>query len=84
MPLIKMNFKLSHRLKKVLTSSAKRLRLKKSEIVRMAVERFMKGPRPYEKVSCLIGVVSSGVPDLGSAHREYLGHIRNSSNRAQQ
>ena len=60
------------------TKYASRLRLKRSDIVRMALERFLKEPAvqeegvPYRKVSVLIGSVSSGVPDLGSAHREHL------------
>ena len=60
------------------TKYASRLRLKRSDIVRMALERFLKEPAvqeegvPYSKVSSLIGSVSSGVPDLGSAHREHL------------
>lgn len=57
---------------------AKRLRLKRSDIVRMALERFLRESSvreessPYQKVISLLGVVSSGVPDLGSAHREHL------------
>jgi metal-responsive CopG/Arc/MetJ family transcriptional regulator len=60
------------------TKYASRLRLKRSDIVRMALERFLKEPAvreegvPYRKVSGLLGSVSSGVPDLGSAHREHL------------
>ncbi|HWR72091.1 MAG TPA: hypothetical protein VN604_02880 [Nitrospirota bacterium] len=27
---------------------------------------------PYEKVSGLIGAVSSGIPDLGAGHRKHL------------
>ncbi len=57
---------------------AKRFRLKRSDIVRMALERFAeelkRGEvlRPYEKVKALIGSVSTGIPDLGDAHRKYL------------
>ena len=60
------------------TKYASQLRLKRSDIVRMALERFFKESVaqeegvPYSKVSSLIGSVSSGVPDLGSAHREHL------------
>ena len=56
---------------------AKRLHLKRSDVVRMAVERFLivygeDEGKPYETVKCLIGSVSSGTPNLGEAHRKYL------------
>ena len=57
---------------------AKRLRLKRSDIVRMALERFFRESYvqeqsiPYKKVRNLIGAVSSGISDLGSSHREHL------------
>jgi len=57
---------------------SRRYRRRRSEIVRLAVARFIreetgKGtPSPYDKVKNLIGVVESGVPDLGEAHREHL------------
>jgi hypothetical protein len=44
----------------------------------MALERFLREPAVeeegvlYRKVNSLIGSISSGVPDLGSAHREHL------------
>jgi len=65
-------------LDKAVTEHAKQLRLKRSDIVRMALERFFKEPvvqeegALYRKVSGLIGSLASGVPDLGSAHREHL------------
>jgi metal-responsive CopG/Arc/MetJ family transcriptional regulator len=58
--------------------AAKRLRRKRSDIVRLALEQFLREPHvaeeqaPYGKVKHLLGVVKSGVPDLGSAHREHL------------
>lgn len=57
---------------------AKKLRLKRADIVRMALERFVKQAgkeeesSPYDRVKNLIGSVSSGVSDLGESHREYL------------
>ena len=60
------------------SSVAKRLGLKRSDIVRMALQRFVdeiqneKPARPYEKVRDLIGTVASGIPDLGSEHRKHL------------
>ncbi|MEK6697491.1 MAG: ribbon-helix-helix protein, CopG family [Nitrospirota bacterium] len=60
------------------SSAAKRLRLKRSDIVRLALEQFLHEPRareeqsPYGKVKHLVGAVESGVSDLGSGHREHL------------
>jgi metal-responsive CopG/Arc/MetJ family transcriptional regulator len=57
---------------------AKRLRLKRSDIVRIALQRFVEESKtvkeaiPYERVANIIGTVSSGIPDLGEAHRKYL------------
>lgn len=65
-------------LKEDIKSIAKRLRLKRSDVVRMALERFVKENegekevRPYERVKHLIGSVDSGLPDLGTNHRKYL------------
>ena len=59
-------------------SMARRLHLKRSDIVRMALERFVRGGEgekqvmPYEQVKDLIGSVASGLPDLGESHRKYL------------
>jgi predicted DNA-binding protein len=56
----------------------KRLRLKRSDIVRMALERFigeLKGveeTKPYNRVANILGTISSGIPGLGEAHRLYL------------
>ncbi len=57
---------------------AKRLHLKRSDIVRMALERFVRGgergvqTKPYEQVKNLVGSLASGLPDLGESHRKYL------------
>jgi metal-responsive CopG/Arc/MetJ family transcriptional regulator len=65
-------------LEREVSNYAKKLHLKRSDIVRMALERFLREPfvreerAPYEKVSKLIGCVTSGISDLGSAHREHL------------
>lgn len=59
-------------------SMAKRLHLKRSDIVRMALEKFVRGgereaqAKPYEQVKNLIGSLASGLPDLGESHRKYL------------
>lgn len=70
--------RLPDNLEREISSCAKRLRLKRSDIVRMALERFLKETHiseeqsPYERVSNLIGTFESGIPDLGQAHRKYL------------
>lgn len=53
-------------------------RRKRSDVIRLAVERFLAesdqpaGRRPVEKVRDLLGSFESGVPDLGQHHREHL------------
>ena len=57
---------------------AKTSGLKKSDITRMAIKKFIdnyghdKEANPYAKAKRLIGVVESGIPDLGTNHRKYL------------
>lgn len=58
-----------------LDRSAKRLRRKRSDVVRLALEQFLDSEpeiRPVERVRDLLGRVESGVPDLGQRHREHL------------
>ncbi|MEK6691556.1 MAG: ribbon-helix-helix protein, CopG family [Nitrospirota bacterium] len=70
--------RLSDDLERGLSVLAKRLHLKRSDIVRMALERFleeMQGKEegmPYEKVKSLLGIISTGITDLGEEHRKYL------------
>jgi predicted DNA-binding protein len=70
--------RLSEDLNKQIDIFAKRLRRKRSDVVRLALERFLSEnaelakSRPYNLVRELIGSVSSGFPNLGEAHREYL------------
>jgi Arc/MetJ-type ribon-helix-helix transcriptional regulator len=52
-------------------------RRKRSEVIRMALERFVEEPepstgRPIDKVRDLLGSYESGIPDLGQRHREHL------------
>jgi len=56
---------------------ASRMGLKKSDITRLAIKRFIetnevREDKPYKKIRSLLGVVESGVPDLGQNHRKYL------------
>ncbi len=52
--------------------------LKKSDITRMAIRKFLEEYTDaeetdlYRKTKRLIGVVESGITDLGQNHREYL------------
>jgi len=58
-----------------LERSARRLKRKRSDVVRQALEQFLdSGPevRPIDRVRDLLGSVETGVPDLGQRHREHL------------
>ena len=58
-----------------LDRAAKRLRRKRSDVVRLALEQFLDAEpevRPIERVRDLLGSIESGVPDLGEHHREHL------------
>jgi len=60
-----------------LERSARRLRRKRSDVVRLALEQFLESEsepqlRPIERVRDLLGAIESGVPDLGQRHREHL------------
>jgi metal-responsive CopG/Arc/MetJ family transcriptional regulator len=75
--------RLSDDLDKEISSLAKRLHLKRSDIVRMALEKLLgefqgtEESKPYDKVKNLIGSIYSGISDLGEAHRKHLlGRIK--------
>jgi len=56
---------------------AKTMGLKKSDVTRMAIKKFIEEynvstVKPFTKIKHLLGVVESGVPDLGQRHREHL------------
>ncbi len=58
-----------------LERSARRLKRKRSEVVRQALEHFLDSEleaRPIERVRDLLGSFASGRPDLGQRHRDYL------------
>ncbi len=58
-----------------LERSARRLRRKRSDVVRLALEQFLDTEpevRPIDRVRDLLGRIESGVPDLGQRHREHL------------
>lgn len=70
--------RLTDELEEGVATLARKLRRKRSDVVRIALERLIKeeraagGDRPYERVKGLLGSVESGVSDLGSNHREHL------------
>lgn len=65
-------------LHKDVSTLATRLHLRRSDIVRMALEAFVRradagdADTPYASVKHLLGSVSSGVSDLGESHRKHL------------
>jgi metal-responsive CopG/Arc/MetJ family transcriptional regulator len=60
------------------STAARRLRLKRSDVVRLALQKFLDelpgetGRTPYDRVKHLLGSVESGVSDLGTNHRHHL------------
>lgn len=70
--------RLTDELEEGVAALARKLHRKRSDVVRIALERFMReegkaqDERPYERVKNLLGSVESGVQDLGSNHREHL------------
>ncbi len=58
-----------------LERSARRLKRKRSDVMRQALEQFLDTQpevHAIERVRDLVGRVESGVPDLGQRHREHL------------
>ena len=57
---------------------AKSMGLKKSDVTRLAIRKFLDAnklenlPSLYDRAKNLIGVVESGLPDLGLNHRKHL------------
>jgi Arc/MetJ-type ribon-helix-helix transcriptional regulator len=67
-----------------LDHAARRTQRKRSDLVRQALEEFLRDSgvdssiRPADLVRDLLGAIESGVPDLGQRHREYLRADRGS------
>ena len=59
-----------------LDRAAKRMKRKRSDVARLALVQFLDGVppagRPADLVRDLLGSVRSGIPDLGTRHREHL------------
>jgi predicted DNA-binding protein len=70
-----LTLRLPSTLNEKLERTAMRLKRKRSDVVRLALEQFLDTEpeiRPIERVRDLLGKVESGVPDLGQNHREHL------------
>jgi metal-responsive CopG/Arc/MetJ family transcriptional regulator len=63
---------------KKLDQLSKKMGLKRADVVRLALKQFLEENKegtyqaPFEKVGRLLGVVESGIKDLGLHHRHYL------------
>jgi Arc/MetJ-type ribon-helix-helix transcriptional regulator len=63
---------------KQLNQEARKRRIRRSDLIREALEAFLGGKvarvdsLPYERVRDLVGSLSGGLPDLGEQHRKYL------------
>lgn len=69
--------RLTEDLGRALDRAAARMRRKRSEIVRMALDHFLGlSPQaeesPCDRVRGLVGSLETGVPDLAERHRAYL------------
>jgi metal-responsive CopG/Arc/MetJ family transcriptional regulator len=64
--------------KEELEKLSKKMGLKRSDIVRFALKRFLNEENevnhrtPFQRVAQLVGSAESGIKDLGQRHREYL------------
>jgi Arc/MetJ-type ribon-helix-helix transcriptional regulator len=61
---------------RTLRRTSRRLGRRPSDVVRMALEAFLRDAptagKPAERVEHLIGSLASGVPDLAERHREFV------------
>ncbi len=70
--------RLQELLLKQLNREARKRRIRRSDLVREALEAFLSGEvvridsLPYERVHDLVGSLSGGPLDLGEQHRKYL------------
>ena len=69
-----LTIRLPDELSAMLEAAALRLRRKRSEVVRMALEQFLRNrSEPVgRRVESLFGSLETGVPDLADRHREYV------------
>jgi len=61
-----------------LNSLSKKMGLKRSDVVRLALKQFLNENSddiyqpPFQKIKSILGLVESGIKDLGQRHRHYL------------
>jgi predicted transcriptional regulator len=69
-----LTIRLPEDLSRRLEDAAVRLRRKRSEVVRIALEQFLRGRSDAagKRVDSLIGSLETGVPDLADRHRKYI------------
>jgi Arc/MetJ-type ribon-helix-helix transcriptional regulator len=79
LPLRQISFRLPSDLLRKLDQRAEACRRSRSDVIRLAVERFVErsvvrsdGLRPIDRVRDVLGSFESGVPDLGQRHRDHL------------
>ncbi len=75
------SLRLPEPLLKRIDQEARKRRVRRSDLVREALELFLNheagvmNDRPYDRVRDLVGSLSGGPPDLGERHREYLRDV---------
>lgn len=73
-----LTIRLTDELEQRLESTAHRLNRKRSDIVRLALQKFIgeaeaeAGFSPFDNIRHLAGSVESGITDLGENHRDHL------------
>jgi len=70
-----LTFRLPAALADKLERTARRMKRKRSDVVRQALEQFLdadENVRPIERVRDLLGSVDTGISDLGRRHREHM------------
>ncbi len=75
---MQLTVRISEEYTKKLNSLSKNMGLKRSDVVRLALKRFLdennelNDQLPFEKVRSMLGIAESGIKDLGQRHRHYL------------
>ncbi len=75
---MQLTVRISEEYTKKLDSLSKNMGLKRSDVVRLALKRFLdensevNDQLPFEKVRSMLGIAESGIKDLGQRHRHYL------------
>jgi len=76
--MMQLTVRISDEYTKKLNTLSKKIGLKRSDIVRLAIKKFLEENEksdqrtPFQKVGHLLGVGESGMRDLGLHHRQYL------------